>query len=221
MQDTQSSSSSSCELNKPLIENTNFMNLNEMMGLRENEMLQEMDKLTSFYSPYRTDEKIKDIYKKQLRKIREKYVDVIKYNLYLDLFDKDFVMNDEISPIMFKRKFLANKRVLDKDGEPLHIYKNKNGKYMFIDEEFIDNIGIGLREMKFFAENSKDFVNEPNFANSPLSLGISEKHITIPRTFENYVENDTDAFWANLNTIFSYVGSFLAKNKKLQTTVNV
>lgn len=222
MQDNENSSSSSsstCELNKPLDSNTTFYNLNELMGVRENEMIRQMDMLSDFYRPYKNDEKIKEIFKKQVRKTRERYIDVIKYNLGLDLFDNDYTMNDEISPILFKRKFLEKKRITDKKGDPLHIYKNKDGKYIFVDDEFINNIGIGLREMQFFAEHSKDFVFDPNFANSPIAIDISDKRVAIPRAIENYVEDDVEAFWNNLNAIYSYVGNFLASNKKLKSVI--
>ena len=104
MQDTETSSSSSPgELHKICVVIKRLVNF---MDVRENEMIRQMDMLTEFYRPYKNDEKIEEIFKKQIRKTRERYIDVIKYNLGLDLFDNDYTMNDEISPILFKRKFL-------------------------------------------------------------------------------------------------------------------
>ena len=104
----------------------------------------------------------------------------------------------------------------------MHIYKDRDNFYRFVDASYIDGIGIKLRDMKHFVEHYNEY--EDVFRNAYIQpyLQIFGYKVMVPFDDYKYADKDllstseaTQAFWDMLKAMYLQLKSFLVENEML------
>lgn len=199
-------------------ENTHFMTIEGMMNDRYKEFNKALTDLACLVDTYSADKKTIKYIKNEYLKIYMKYFDVIKYIYGLDLADESIVPGTSPDKILFKREVVEPKRVKLDNGEKLHIYENKDGKYQFIDEIYMNGMGITLRDIAFWLEHRDQFTeNYICLDNIPTMMVIFGRSCYVPTKGLRIPRNGNimlDRFYAILSRLYKQIGEMLEERKK-------
>lgn len=203
-------------------DNTRVMTIENMIDLRYKEFNKALMDLATLVDMYSADKKTVKYIKAEYLKIYEKYFDVIKYMYGLDIEDTSIKPGVTADRIIYKREVVDPKRVVLPNGQKLHIYQNKDGKYQFIDELFIGGVGPSLYDLAFWIENRDMFTdNYICLENCPISINIFGrsayipiKGLRIPRSGNIMAER----FYAILSRLHKQLGEMLMEHKKNSNT---
>lgn len=209
------------ELNKTLdfgAENTHFMTMENMMDLRYMEFNKALTDLACLVDTYSADKKTIKYIKNEYVKIYMKYFDVVKYIYGLDVSDSSIVPGTSADKVLFKREVVEPKRIKLDNGEKLHIYENKDGKYQFIDEIYMNGTGITLRDIAFWLENRDNFTdNYILLENVPTMITIFGRSCYVPTKGLRIPRNGNimlERFYAILSRLYKQIGDMLSERKK-------
>ena len=147
-----------------------------------------------------------------------KYFDVVKYIYGLDVTDESVVPGVSADRILFKREVLEPKRVTLPNGRKLHIYENKDKKYQFIDEAYLNGTGLSLYDLAFWLENQDKFVESYAYCdNIPATISIfgrtvfiPVKGLRVPRQGNVMLER----YYAILSKLYKQIDGMLFERKK-------
>ena len=199
-------------------ENTHVMTMESMMDLRYKEFNKALTDLACLVDTYSADKKTIKYIKNEYLKIYMKYFDVIKYIYGLDVADESIVPGTSPDRILFKREVVEPKRVKLDNGEKLHIYENKDGKYQFIDEIYMNGTGITLRDVEFWLEHRDQFTeNYICVDNIPTMMVIFGRSCYVPTKGLRIPRNGNimlDRFYAILSRLYKQIGEMLDERKK-------
>lgn len=163
-----------------------------------------------------------ELYQKKVLAHNKQFVDVIRDQLGLESDDKEAAATDEKDLNMFIRNMLSTKQIKDEKGRKLHIYKDRDNFYRFVDTAYIDSVGIKLRDMKHFVEHYNEY--EDVFRNAYIQpyMQIFGYKIMVPFDDYKYANKDllstteaTLAFWDILKAMYSQLKTFLSENEML------
>ena len=150
-----------------------------------------------------------ELYQKKVLAHNKQFADVIRDQLGLDPNDTEAVATDEKDMSMFIRKMLVSKQIKDEKGRKLHIYKDRDNFYRFVDTSYIDGVGIKLRDMKHFVEHYNEY--EDVFRNAYIQpyLQIFGYKVMVPFDDYKYADKDllstseaTQAFWDMVKAMY-------------------
>lgn len=203
-------------------DNTHVLTMENMMDLRYKEFNKALTDLACLVDTFSADKKTIKYIKNEYLKIYMKYFDVIKYIYGLDVADTSIVPGTSADKVLFKREVVEPKRIKLDNGEKLHIYENKEGKYQFIDEIYMNGIGITLRDVAFWLENREQFAdNYLCLDNIPTMITIFGRNCYVPTKGLRIPRNGNimlERFYAILSRLYKQIGDMLAERKKTLAT---
>lgn len=199
-------------------DNTHVLTMENMMDLRYKEFNKALTDLACLVDTFSADKKTIKYIKTKYLEIYMKYFDVIKYIYGLDVADTSIVPGTSADKVLFKREVVEPKRIKLDNGEKLHIYENKEGKYQFIDEIYMNGIGITLRDVAFWLENRDQFAdNYLCLDNIPTMITIFGRNCYVPTKGLRIPRNGNimlERFYAILSRLYKQIGDMLAERKK-------
>ena len=195
-----------------------LMTINEMMSIRYKEFNKALTDLACIVDLYASDKKTVKYIKSEYLRIYITYFDVLKHLYELNIEDRSIVPGTSPDWVLFKREVVEPKRVVGPNGKKLHIYVNKDGKYMFIDEIFANGVGLSLDDITFWVENRSKFADmyitadniPPQFVFFGKAAYVSTKGLRIPKSDNPVAER----YYAILGRMYKQIGDILAERKK-------
>ena len=203
-------------------DNTHVLMMENMMDLCYKEFNKALTDLACLVYTFSADKKTIKYIKNQYLKIYMKYFNVIKYIYRLDATNMTIVPGTSVDKVLFKQEVVEPKRIKLDNREKLHIYENKEGKYQFIDEIYMNGIGITLRDVAFWLENRDQFADNYLCLDNILTMitifgsncYVLTKGLRIPRNRNIMLER----FYAILLRLYKQIGDMLTEQKKALAT---
>ena len=128
-----------------------------------------------------------------------------------------------MDPVEYRCKILEKKRICNAAGEPLHIYKDHNDEFRFVDEYRNNGVGIGLEELKHFVNNYSHYCDVYKHAYIPAYLCIFGYKIPINIDDDEIANKDmtieddmTNAYVKTLKKTQTLITDFFAKYKEME-----
>lgn len=204
----------SVQIDAPENSNVQVMDMGQLRKLRNDEFRQTLGEIVSWKETAISDKK--DEIDKMIIATHEKYFDCVKELYHLDPMDNRVAPGKSSNKVLYRREVLEPLRIKDEQGNLLHIYQNRMGKYEFIDEDFKCNDGLTFDDIRFFVLHHKQFMNEYHLPYWPVGVCMYGKTILMPNNVASFNPEEDDLFWDYLNKILLFIGSYLSKNKKLK-----
>lgn len=199
-------------------ENTHVMSMEDMIAPRYRDFNKALTDLACLVDTYSADKKTIKHIKNEYLKVYLKYFDIIKYIYGLDIADETIVPGTSADRVLFKREVVEPKRIKLSNGTKLHIYENKDGELQFIDETFINGIGISLQDLAYWIGNRDKFTDSYVCCeNLPATITIFGRTAYIPIKGLRIPRNGNimeERFYSILGRLHKIIGDIIAERKK-------
>ena len=199
----------------------------KMMEYRSRAWQETLDGINNYRSKFGDTVRGKELAQKKVMKVNQIFSDVIRYELGLkpDDGDAQIPSGEYMDPVEYRRKILEKKRICNAAGEPLHIYKDRNDEFRFVDEYRNNGVGISLEELKHFVTNYSHYCDVYKHAYIPAYLCIFGYKIPINIEDEEIASKDmpneddmTNAYVNTLKKTQTLITDFFAKYKEMEPT---
>ena len=184
-----------------------------------------LDRISNYCSKFGDTVQGKELAQKKVMKVNQIFSDVIRYELGLKPDDRDAQIpsGEYMDPVEYRRKILEKKRICNAAGEPLHIYKDHNDEFRFVDEYRNNGVGIGLEELKHFVNNYSHYCDVYKHAYIPAYLCIFGYKIPINIDDEEIANKDmtteddmTNAYVKTLKKTQTLITDFFTRYKEME-----
>ena len=197
----------------------NVMTMAELVNERYTMFNKALIDLGAMIEAFPNDKKAIRAIQAEYLKVYECFFDVVKHIYGLDIGDNTVKPGTSADRVLFKRQVLDPKRVLDRYGEKLLIYEDKEGKYRFIDETYADGEGLTLNDLAFWVENRDKFTeSDTSIQGTPVCISIFGKTAYIPtkglRLSGTEKDQVVDRYWAIINRIYKTIGALISAHRE-------